>query len=159
LFAKDTLDTKITGSKFSNCTTSEFGGAIFTTFVDPSTENPPNVAISDSRVETSKGMAGGAIFAENVNLLLQNSTITRNEASKDSGGGIFVQCQVVTSFQCNFTVSNTQFRDNFANKAAGAIKWNHKKPYLENNEYTNNTAPVFPEISSLPTQIRLRGVT
>jgi hypothetical protein len=133
----DSTTVLIKSSNFTNCTSTEYGGALYIATANPFTETNTTAIVSDSRFIDNEGYSGGSLFVSNVDLVLENSFIEGSLAT-DAGGGAYVECPGIDDFVCNFTMSYNNVTENVASSEAGGLKWTHRMPELTNNTIENN---------------------
>ena len=110
--------------------------------------NKVSANITDNNFRSNSGNRGGAIiFAcdQLCDLIIGNSVFYNNKAV--DGGGIFYGC---TKSNCNFTIKNSNFEENYANIGGGAVNWNDTKPVITNSNFRDNSAVYANDIGSFP---------
>ncbi len=124
-------DENITGSKFTNNEAQSYGGAIASFG-----SSVKNIKISDTEFDSNKtGLNGGAINVGHSNMEINNSTFTNNQAGEKSGA-IFISDEAVAT-----SILNSSFTGNKSvNMGGGAVQVTSGQTYIDNNEFTQNTA-------------------
>lgn len=92
---------------------------------------------------------GGAVFAQDVDLVVSNNTFRENTA--DKGGAIATSC--AHQSWCNITIIGNLFQQNKAEKEGGAVTWSGAFPTFSSNIYEENQAKYAPNIASFPVKI------
>ena len=144
--------------------TAKFGGCVYLK-LKINSGNRYFFNASGNEFENCKGVNGGAVYADGVTLNLQNNVFYDNSAltanyqsseleTRGRGGAIYAVSSLhLHSF--NAFIGN-QFRGNQAEEEGGALYWRDSYPYLEGNEYANNTAVYGEDVGSYG--IRLAAV-
>ncbi|MGB6034988.1 MAG: T9SS C-terminal target domain-containing protein, partial [Cryomorphaceae bacterium] len=105
------------------------------------------VTISNLDIVNGLAADGGAIFIEDADLIMSNSSISNSVANgaSGSGGGIFL------STNSSLNMTDCQFASNLANRAGGAIEDNSGEGLniiLNNGDFIANNAGVAPAIAA-----------
>ena len=120
---------EITNSIFNDNTARDYGGAIY---------NSMSLKITNSIFnDNTAGDYGGAIFTEYTdNLIINNSTFTKNQVSAGVGGAIHIEQK------CNLELNACRFEENTAGMRGGAICFDTSRTTLKisNSSFVNNYA-------------------
>jgi len=72
----------------------------------------------NSEFENNESDQGGAVAVSNYDLKIIGSKFEKNKATK-SGGALFLSCNNLFSFSCNFNITESEFIQNEAGKNGG----------------------------------------
>jgi predicted outer membrane repeat protein len=92
---------------------------------------------------------GGALYLDEASISISDTSFFNNSAV--FGGGIFFSCQ---DSYCTFKISSCSFIKNEADLEGGAIKWEDKKPKIDQNTtFSDNTALYGGDFASIPAML------
>ena len=112
------------------------GGALAATALPPHTAS---VRIEHTTFVGNQAPGGGAIFSENAELVLANTTISGNSATSGEGGGIR------TAQLGTITIVNSTIANNDAVTFGGGIRIGNDFMAIANSIIADNTAPQGPD--------------
>lgn len=147
IYLYDTVTASINYTKFVNNYSNEYGGAIQAISSFSTKEN--KVQIRNCEFENNEAENGGAIYATDVFLHVDNSYFNINKA--DYGGSVYLQCN--DNPKCYFYFEDNIFQNNIASYIGGSIYWTGKSPFIINNTNEDNQASYGNNIGSFPTKI------
>lgn len=126
---------EISNCTFINNTASQFGGALSTGFLYDYME----LTVSDCNFDGNDAQMGGAIQANGLNILIDNSNFKNNNVS-ENGGAIYGRAE-------NVTIKDSTFNSNKASIDGGAIYIEGKQTVVDNSSFISNIA--VPDIDKL----------
>jgi len=144
IYSENDTSITITNSTISGDSASIGGGGIYITEVSL---NPiltlKNVIINDNR---AFGENGGGIFAENVGLIIHNSSILNNRANNMGGGIYFFQDRSISDDRDSLHIEGSIIKGNNTKDSGGGININRyagssymKNVLLVENSLTDNS--------------------
>ncbi|CAI2382696.1 unnamed protein product [Moneuplotes crassus] len=148
----------IENSTLSYLDSSVNGGAISLTQSLSKRKNNPNyLTITSSNFTNNvSALRGGSIFAENVDVTIENS-ILKSSSSQD-GGAIYLSCDVNADPGCSYKLSSVQATQNTASKYGGALYTDMFKPNITNSIFEGNTASTYgTDYAAYPLEIKINS--
>ena len=151
----------VRNSKFTN-STSPLGGAIYISN-ERSNILDGSFSITNNEFDSNQAGQGGALWADNSNILIHNNVFKNNSAGfydfpvtisneQESGGGVRLICTRWTT--CTYDLNANTFDGNRGANSGGAISWDGTKPDgLEANTFENNEASYGAALASYPTHL------
>jgi hypothetical protein len=141
---------ELTSLKAEGCS-SQQGGALY--FSSEDQKALATVSLSNSWFfNNTADEVGGALWANNVNVIINDTQFTNNSAGVEAGA-LHLECS--DSDQCIFNLTRTEFSHNSAAVRGGAVNWVDVQPALLNCSFSNNSAEYGPELASYPIALSL----
>ncbi|OMJ68621.1 hypothetical protein SteCoe_33871 [Stentor coeruleus] len=133
----------------SNSQLSNFIGAV--SIISSTTLQSSTCKIQNSKFSNCiSEYQGGALNIDGASISISNTSFINNSAIY--GGGIYYKCAYLN---CYFNITSCSFINNKADLEGGAIKWENKKPIIDQNTtFFNNNAQYGGDLASFPAKLR-----
>ena len=147
----DCRSVNISASTFRNISVESRGGALY--LAGSSSIGREGWTLGNSTMEGCEAPEGGALWAENCSLTIEENVFIRNKAHLESGQGGAVL--LVARKTDKFEVRGNVFQDNKAGLQGGAMCWKGFPPNITSNSYYGNLALYGSDIASFAIKLAL----